>query len=349
MAGKSDGIRVKSRDGEAVKEVLLSSGLLDTGKRASRCGDSVFFPVTEGELDLDELGISGEMVRREFNELRRKPRDVREALSSVLKGPDLSLVGSSYDIIGRIAVVELAGELEARAGDIGAALLEWLPVDTVAMKASPTSGQYRVRELRVIAGSETLETVHVENGLRFKLDLSKVFFNPRLSGERSRIAKSCRGSSRVIDMFAGVGSFSVNIDRECPGKGPVITAIDSNPHAYSYLVENARLNRAWSIVPVLGDSMEEVPRLAGKRGRADRIIMNLPKDSHRFLGTAAEALEESGIVHYYRLLPRKGAREAVEGELSRHGKFRVEVLREVEGYSPSRSIYVADSRLLARV
>ena len=348
MAGKSNGLRVKSRDGEEVKEVLLSSGLLDTGKRVSRCGDYVFFPVTEEKIDLNGLGISGELVRRDFDELRRRPRDIREALSSVLRGPELSLVGSSYDIIGRIAVIELAGELQARAGDIGAALLRWLPVDTVAMKTSPTSGEGRVRGLRVIAGSETLETVHVENGLRFKLDLSRVFFNPRLSGERSRVARSCCEASTIIDMFAGVGSFSVSIDRDCPGKGPVIIAIDSNPHAYGCLVENVQLNRAWKIKPVLGDSMEEVPRIAGEVGRVDRIIMNLPKDSHRFLGIAAEALEESGVVHYYRLLPREGARELVEGELSRHGKFRVEVFREVEGYSPSRSIYVADSRLLAR-
>jgi tRNA (guanine37-N1)-methyltransferase len=146
-------------------------------------------------------------------------------------------------------------------------------------------------------------------------------------------------------MFAGVGSFSITIDRAVQGDATIIS-IDNNHHAHHYLRENARLNRAWHVLPLLGDSLAEVPRLVQERGVADRIIMNLPKDAHRFLGAAAGGLKKSGVLHYYRLLPREGAREVVEEELDSQGRFRIEAFREAEAYSPSRSIYVADAVLL---
>jgi tRNA G37 N-methylase Trm5 len=74
--------------------------------------------------------------------------------------------------------------------------------------------------------------------------------------------------------------------------------------------------------------------------------MNLPKDSRRFLSPAVDALKENGVLHYYRLLSHDGARQAAEEELASHGRFRIENFREAEAYSPSRSIYVTDARLV---
>jgi len=343
-----NGLKVRTRDGENAKRFLLSLSLFDGDKRVSRAGDYLIFPIrTDAEWDLLDFDLPGsELVFHDFKELNRRPRDMGEALSGLVGEEELSLIGSSYDIIGRILVLELPDEISCMAGKIGNRLLEWLPVDTVAQKTTPTAGEQRVRGLRVIAGSTSLETIHRENGLVFKLDISKVFFNPRLAGERARSARLHSGSRLVIDMFAGVGSFSITIDKLGVMEDSIVIAIDNNRHAYQYLEENVRLNRSWRVRPTLGDSLGEVPRAASKLGKADAIIMNLPKDSIKFLPPAVNALKENGIIHYYRLLPHDGARKIAEEELAAHGMFRIEDFRKAEAYSPSKSIFVADARLI---
>jgi tRNA (guanine37-N1)-methyltransferase len=346
--GTPNGLKVRPRDGEKVKQLLLSLSLLDGDKRIMRDGDQLIFPIrADADDKLGEIDLPGsELVFHDFQDLKRRPRDIREALSGLVGEDELYLVGSSYDIIGRILVFELPDELSYMAEKIGERLLDWLPVDTVALKTTPTAGEKRVRGLRAVAGSTSLETTHRENGLAFKLDLSRVFFNPRLAGERNRIARLCNDKELVIDMFAGVGSFSITIEKSSILEDSIVVAIDNNQHAYEYLNENARLNRAWGVQPILGDSLNEVPRMASKLGRADAIIMNLPKDSHSFLSPAVIALKENGVLHYYRLLPHEGARKIAEKELASHGRFRIDNFREAEAYSPTKSIYVADARLI---
>jgi tRNA (guanine37-N1)-methyltransferase len=343
-----NGLKVRPRDGEKAKQLLLSLSLLDGDKRVSRAGDHLIFPIrTDAGQNLEEIDLPGsELVFHDFQELKRRPRDIGEALSGLVGEEELSLIGSSYDIIGRILVLELPDEISCRASKIGKRLLDWLPVDTVALKTTPTAGERRVRGLRVVAGSPSLETIHRENGLVFRLDLSKVFFNPRLAGERARIARLRSGSKLVIDMFAGVGSFSITIAKSSIPEDSIAIAIDNNRHAFQYLEENIRLNRAWRVRPILGDSLGEVPKAASKLGKADAIIMNLPKDSVRFLPPAVDALMDNGVLHYYRLLPHDGARKIVEEELAPHGRFQIDNFREAEAYSPSKSIYVADARLI---
>ncbi|MQK95284.1 methyltransferase, partial [Escherichia coli] len=75
----------------------------------------------------------------------------------------------------------------------------------------------------------------------FKLDISKVFFTPRLSAERIRIASMVKPGETICDLFAGVGPFSIIIAKKNPNVK--VHACDINPDAYKYLVENIRLNK----------------------------------------------------------------------------------------------------------
>jgi tRNA (guanine37-N1)-methyltransferase len=335
---------VEASRGEETKGILLSRGLLDTTKKVAHGADGIFFPLLPGAEGLArELVPWGRLVDHQFETRRRKPRDLREALAGPLDRTEIAKMGSSYDLVGRIAILELPEDLGSKKHRIGQRLLKWLPVDSVAAKASRTSGDRRIRGLEVIAGRNSLETTHRENGLRFRLDLSTVFYNPRLSGERARLAKIPTEGDLLIDMFAGVGPLSITIAK---AQGDTrVYAVDNNRSAVDYLEENIRLNGTWNVVALCGDSRSVVRRIAREQGKADRIVMNLPASTPEFLPVAISALRPGGLLHYYRLASKVGARAQIEKELGEEGDFSIRNFREVESYSPSRSIYVADAVL----
>ena len=79
-------------------------------------------------------------------------------------------------------------------------------------------------------------TIHREYGCRYKVDLAKAYFTPRLSTERSRILSWIKEGDTIIDMFAGVGPYSILLAKS--KKPSNVIAIDKNPDAVYYLKEN---------------------------------------------------------------------------------------------------------------
>src|SRR6266852_2812203 len=126
-------------------------------------------------------------------------------------------------------------------------------VRAVFAKSGEVSGAERIMPLRYIAGENRTYTVHREHGCSFKVDLSKVFFSPRLSAEHQRIAHLVDKGERVVDMFTGVGPFAILIAKRV---GDVrVEAIDANPQAIELVRENLRLNKVESKVHAhLGDA-----------------------------------------------------------------------------------------------
>ena len=347
---RPNGLKVGTQYGEEAKDLLISLDLLDGSKKIAKCNEKLIFPFKMGGAEVlsRRLDPGFELVVHRFESRETRPKSIRTALSHILSEDQIVELGSSYDIVGHVLIIELVQALMEKKREIGEALLSWLPVDTVALKTFPTSGVKRVKGFEVIAGSPSLETTHKENGLQFRLDLTKVFFNPRLGAERHRVAGLCRNSAIVIDMFAGVGPFSITISRMSGLEGAKIYAIDSNEDAIGYLLHNVRLNRAWKVTGILGDSCMETPRIARKVGKADDVIMNLPGSSNLFLPAAAASLKIGGMIHYYRLAPKVKARKQIEDELGSAGSFKIKVHREVESYSPSKSIFVTDAVLTDR-
>jgi tRNA (guanine37-N1)-methyltransferase len=151
--------------------------------------------------------------------------------------------------------------------------------------------------LEWVAGEKKTETVHKEFGCSFKVDLGKCYFSPRLSFERMRIAKLIQPNEVVVNMFAGVGCYSIIIAKHsCLEK---IYSIDINPTAIQFLKENARLNRVeMRVLPILGDAKETIETRLQRI--ADRVIMPLPEKAYEYVETALQALKPNGgVIHYY--------------------------------------------------
>lgn len=278
------GVRVPARDAQKVLRKLKEAGIFDTSKRAKRDGDFVIFPIT--------AEVPGfETVEADFEELK-KHRKFRDVLREQLTKEELTLAKRAFDTIGDIAIIEVPGELEKHEQVIAKALLEaHKNIRSVYKKSGDISGEERTRALKFLYGGEGTETVYKEHGMKLKLDIGRVYFSPRLSAERERILSQTKDGEVVVDLFAGIGPFSILLAKNRDVK---VHAIDANEHAFEYLKENVRINKvADRVVPVFGDCQEVAPK-----GVASRVIMNLPKSSNEFLDLAFDVIKE-GVIHYY--------------------------------------------------
>lgn len=225
-------------------------------------------------------------------------KKLKDLLIGAVPEDVLREVYSSYDIIGDIAVIRLNGNAVEYGGYIAEALMRLhRNVKTVLAQVSPVSGEYRLRTLKHLAGEVKTTTVHREHGCSFSVDLKTCYFSPRLSYERLRIAEKVKANETVINMFAGVGCFSIIIAKY--SEAEKIYSVDVNPSAVKYMRENIRLNRVDAkVIAIEGDAKDVVCH--GLMGKADRVLMPLPERALQYLPYAVSSLKgDGGYIHYY--------------------------------------------------
>jgi tRNA wybutosine-synthesizing protein 2 len=208
------------------------------------------------------------------------------------------------------------------------------------MKIDHIQGTKREPVYKVLYGEET-ETINKENGCLFKLDLSKVMWSKGNNNERLRIARLVGDGERVIDMFAGIGYFSIPIGVHANAEE--VISIEINPNSYHFLCENIKLNKVDNITPILGDCMLETPKY-----KADRIIMGYVKTTHHYLRVAIDSLNEGGILHYHETVPEKLIdTRPIERIIAEANNRDVELLKinKIKKYSPGVWHVVIDARI----
>jgi tRNA (guanine37-N1)-methyltransferase len=223
---------------------------------------------------------------------------LRRTLSRVLSPEDLTNVYNSYDIVGDIAMFRLPCASRKNAQNIAKAIMRiHKSVKTVLAQVSPVAGDFRLRRLTHVTGENRTSTIHRESGCLFSVDVEKCYFSPRLYHERSRIARLIKPNETVVNMFAGVGCFSIIIAKHV--STAKVFSIDVNPAAIQFMRENIRLNRVYGkVIPLLGDSKAIIDRRL--QHAADRVLMPLPEIAFEYLPSAISALKTSGgWIHYY--------------------------------------------------
>ncbi len=325
-------IRVPKSEGEPYRKGLLEEGLLDLEHRIRSDGDHILLPCTCDEY----RGVKA--VDEELNAQGRPSGDYR---LSVNVPDDLRpLLPNSHDVVGDIAITKLDDELLPYKAEIGNAMISASPNIRAVFLDGGVKGEYRIRELELIAGSGGSETIHKEFGTRLKTDPSKVYFNPRLANERSRVAAMVKPGEVIIDMFAGVAPFGCVICRNA--KPEKIYSIDLNPECEYYMKENVRLNHITSMECMIGDSVKITPTLP----KADRIIMNLPQMADSFLDTALSAVKDTGIIHMHRIMERSDLPDygnKLKEKMAGKGLgMEIKRVSELKTYSPTMSVYVFD-------
>lgn len=270
---------------------------------------------------------------------------LRDAMKGIVEEPLLSLVPKRFDYIGDIAVISIPAELEDYREAIVSKILSMRGnTRAVLNKVSKLEGERRVAHFELLSGSSA-ETTHRENGYAYRMDVRKVFFNPRLYWERARVASKVLPGESVLIPFAGVGPFVF----PSAGKGTTVCAIEINPDACACLKENVRLNKLERYVTVIqGDadlilshsSSLEAEGFKVPENGFDRAIVPTPYGMDHFLGKVSEFVKKGGYIHFYTFKTESQIPELIK-EYKKIG-LEIEFYRRTGNVAPGVSRWVFD-------
>ncbi len=223
-------------------------------------------------------------------------RMLKKSLESILSPKESEELISAFDQIGEIIIVRIPDSLLPKKNIIGEALLKDVKiVRSVFYQASAVEGDFRTRNLEVIAGEDNTETEYREFGCKFIVDVQNAFFSPRLSTERDRIANLIQEGEVMTNMFAGVGMFSIIAAKK---KKCEVYSLDINPVASNLCERNIKLNKlAGEVISINGDARLIINEQL--ENKSDRTLMLLPERSDEFLESAIKTTKNGGIIHYY--------------------------------------------------
>ncbi|NHN43373.1 class I SAM-dependent methyltransferase family protein [Halorubellus sp. JP-L1] len=339
---------------EVATASLRAEGVYDDDRRVRPFdADTVALPVTAPPQDTAVRRV----VRQPDPEYRS--RDLADYLRERGWSDDeIAAAPASWAVVGSVVLVA-DGDYRDDA-DLGDALLELHgDADTVCVRRGVT-GTHRTPDLQVIAGTGDTETVHVEHGTRYALDCATVMFSPGNQAERVHMGEVVDDGERVFDMFAGIGYFALPMARA----GADVTAVELNPEAYRYLVENAKLNDVTgTLQAILGDCRDV-------ETTADRVVMGYygvseadgsdrgeasetddggrEQEAFDYLDAALSALEPGGVVHVHAAVHESdlpdGPADRVRDAAADHGRdATVDAVRRVKSHSEGVAHVVVDA------
>lgn len=298
-------------------------GILQTNMKIAPEKDDVIIPLSrfpsENEMTILKSNIGSlEFCTYEFEERKTLKKNLFQVLKNKLPQNALASLPRSYDVIGDIAILEIPNDLFEYRKMIGDSFRLLNPhYNTILAKDGPISDTFRVRDFIILNGGPSTVTEHNEYGCKFRLDPLKVYFSPRLSSERQRVASNIKKGEIIVDMFAGVGPFSIVIARSCDVKK--IYGIDVNPYATTFMLQNIKINKCQhKITVILADST----KTSHDSFSADRVIMNLPEKSLDAIPQACQFLKpEGGFIHLYLFASERTSTEI----LSEHIRSKIKL------------------------
>lgn len=334
--GRPPAVLVDKTDADETIVEMKRQGWYDSDRHIREVDSGrLEIPITAPPPESDEVSITYQTdppwrIRELTDYLRR--RGLSEAV--------IDSAPRSWAVIGDIVLVYMEHSPHERA--VGEALLELHGSAHTVVAREGIRGAHREPAVRVIAGEGTTETTHVEYGTTYSLDLAKVMFSPGNKAERRRMGTVVEPGEIVLDMFAGIGYFSLPMARS----GARVTAIERNPIAFEYLLENrVRNGLETRLRTIRGDCGTIVPRLAHRRPIADRVIMG-HYDATPYLGAAVAALRPGGMLHLHTVGPADAPLEETSQALAERD-LEITDRRVVKTHAPGMVHAVVDAVLPA--
>ena len=334
-------VRVRREDLDEAMRRLLAADVVERGLKVSRRGGHGLVPVTvappasllEGiEHQVGEVE-DGDLAPRERlrTPLERIARDAREAGWTE---DEVEALPDRWERLGRLVVLRRPDALSHREWEMAGLYASVLGVDAVLAEEGAITGVERRPTVRQLWGEGTV-TVHREHGVEYEFDAARQMFSKGNVGERLRMARTVRDGETVVDMFAGIGYFSLPM--AVLGSPARVHATEIDPEAHAWLRSNVARNGVEEVVePILGDCRRVAPR-----GVADRVVMGYVGGTEGFLDVAMEVLTPGGgVVHLHEKYGIEAVPEgpfaAVEGAAREAGReARLLSWREVKSYAPA--------------
>jgi len=284
------------------KLLLLNEGVSDTS-------------LTELPTELREYVLAeGAVAERHTLKLTYEHLTAEQVLRTLL--PSGMEVPSAFEQIGHVAHVNLREEHLPYKATIGEVLLDKNAprIRSVVNKVESISNEFRVFPMELLAGDPSLRTSVRENGAKFELDYSEVYWNSRLETEHKRVLELLPENGVIADGFAGIGPFAV----PAAMRGCRVYANDLNPKSHEWLAVNVAGNKVANRVKTYnmdgrafiqallhptapmpddgtgsGGAASETSTPALPMGPFSHVLMNLPASALTFLDAFVGAFDRA--------------------------------------------------------
>ena len=331
--------KIPKDTGEYVRKKLFKMGIVRKDYKIFEENGFIYLPLKDvpDKETLEKYEFTIEEGTVESREYRKTPQELvaeNVEIDDCLK----KYLPQRWERLGKVLIIRIPPELEEQRRKVAEAYAKVLDVNCVVREKGHIQGIQRIPDVEVLYGNDT-ETVHFENGIYYKLDVSKLMFSSGNIDEKLRMsALDCTGET-IIDMFAGIGYFTLPLAVHT--NASKIIACELNPVSYEYLKYNIKLNNVERVVtPILGDNMD----LEGER-IADRIIMGYVHTTHLHLKKAFALIKSGGIIHYHDTYPLEIFPDAALEHIRKAAgerNYTVTNIHEVKSYSPGVSHMVMD-------
>src|SRR5579875_488218 len=222
-------VRIRKREAETLRSWLKENGFYagEFQPKMTEQGE-VLLPVKRNFVASNPLGLEVVNVKLLRNHVKPQPK-------------------LPFDVIGNICIFKQGRRGIRYVDEIRRLKSIYNFLTTFYLKVGVLEGVERVPPLKLLAGPDRALTVHIENGLKFYVDVKRTYFNPRLATERRRVSGLVENGEQVLDMFAGVGPFSITIAKY---KGASVDAVDVNPYSIMLLKKAIALCKRNSVLHI---------------------------------------------------------------------------------------------------
>ena len=310
MLTTSNFIVVDRKNCQSFREILGDAKVFDKKRKISYKDNKVLLPILKvPDVEITEkLKIISEfyVLNNEESLIHENPvSDLKEQLKTKIK--DLVPFQISKDLSKEIPESwEFYGDLLLLPGnaftdqawtkhiaDILQIVCSLFQVSRVARKRSVINDQFRSPKTDLLLGNTTW-VCRRENGITYNFDITKSMFSAGNISEKIRISKFDCSGEVVVDLFAGIGYFT--LPYLVHAKADHVIACEWNPvsvQALKYSLKQMNLESKCTVLE--GDN-----RVVCPKNIADRINLGLIPDSVISWRTACEALKDTGgILHIH--------------------------------------------------
>lgn len=320
-------VRVQKEHAENVRLKLIEQNVFDFDRKVKKEGDYVLLPV---KVFLDEFECFEDATPIYLN--RSSPaEEIKKICGAKISG------WRKYGDVVIFRAREISEDiLKAHAETIA----EILKAKSILIDYG-VEGEFREPKIKIVYGVSR-EVEYYENGIVFRFDPTRIMLCAGNIGERIRVSETSMKDEIVVDMFAGIGYFSIPIAKY--GSPKRVYACEKNLTAFKYLCENIVLNEVENtVIPIYGDNREIAPE-----GIADRIVMGYIR-TENFLGKAFKILKRrGGTIHYHNVYHKSIYRNRAIQDLLFYAEsngFRLVKysIRKIKSYSPNLVHFVVDA------
>ena len=302
---------------------ILRSGIVDKTRKITADSAYVYVPVLADPCLPSHWIVDVDLQERPAQEapilaISRKAREI---------GIKEAVLPRRWIRYGDSVVIRYEGPEPKHLAEIIAGVLN---AKSVYRYSGRISGVLRVPSLELLFGKGGSVT-HLENGIRYVFDPSKIMFSPGNVGVRGSMKHLDVKGKKIFDMFSGIGYFSIPLAKY--GNPEHIYAAEINPASYQYLVTNIRINKVQNIFTTYNVDCSTITLPE----KADLIVMG-HFSSPAYIQHAVDNLRIGGVIIMHHLVSSENLQnssQGIEKKLKDYGvAYRINSSRVVKSYSP---------------